>query len=541
MNRGDIAPGGGTMAGRRRTARHFEEIEEEEAGPVRKKARATAKDVEAREEAVQGAQTRGEQGGQVRVNGRVTAAAAKRKVYDEADEGFAFSRTRSKRDKSNETEKKAEPAPAPKSVQAKAAPPPPKRKPRKTLPVTPERDDEKPVRRSKRLSAENEPRKAGADDPFVDVITRTGKKTAAKTPAPAQIAQAKQMDEREDSLAVQNGGLSALQVAKKRTPKPIPLVENETPAIRRNQAMRKTTADTGRRSSAGMRGKRASSLIDQGTNALPHSEVETVEFYKHISQDLVEPRRMKQLLVWCGNRALGEKRVEGEGAEEGQARHAARTIEEELVTAFQSRNDLSNWFDRPDEATENVSLIKKPNPRNVQNVAKLAELEAELARLQAEKASWESLTTSIPSSSKQPNSPSPEPLEPKSINAALLSPSQAQILETLLQPLSTSSDQAPQPQAISTEAEVQSRLASSAKDLHFKIDLYHDSLHKLEQFVQTARRVADRVLEKTAERLEEREKERKERGERENGGVRVGEMDALRALGRALNKDGGGK
>ena len=42
--------------------------------------------------------------------------------------------------------------------------------------------------------------------------------------------------------------------------------------------------------------------------ALPHDEVETTEFYKHIeSEGLSEPRRMKQLLTWCGTRALGEK------------------------------------------------------------------------------------------------------------------------------------------------------------------------------------------------------------------------------------------
>lgn len=73
-----------------------------------------------------------------------------------------------------------------------------------------------------------------------------------------------------------------------------------------------------------MRGRRASSLIDSGASngeidhtqdiledmptelytALPHSEVEISDFYKHIHQDLSEPRRMKQLLVWCGARAL---------------------------------------------------------------------------------------------------------------------------------------------------------------------------------------------------------------------------------------------
>ena len=41
--------------------------------------------------------------------------------------------------------------------------------------------------------------------------------------------------------------------------------------------------------------------------ALPHDEVGSSEFYKHIESGLPEPRRMRQLLTWCGTRALGEK------------------------------------------------------------------------------------------------------------------------------------------------------------------------------------------------------------------------------------------
>lgn len=41
--------------------------------------------------------------------------------------------------------------------------------------------------------------------------------------------------------------------------------------------------------------------------ALPHDEVDSSEFYKHIESGLPEPRRMRQLLTWCGTRALGEK------------------------------------------------------------------------------------------------------------------------------------------------------------------------------------------------------------------------------------------
>lgn len=99
----------------------------------------------------------------------------------------------------------------------------------------------------------------------------------------------------------------------------------DTPIIRRNQEMRRGAANGSRRSSLGMRGRRASSLIDTGKSngeldssaqhadadvflALPHDGVESGEFYKHIeSEGLSEPRRMRQLLTWCGTRALGER------------------------------------------------------------------------------------------------------------------------------------------------------------------------------------------------------------------------------------------
>ena len=61
-----------------------------------------------------------------------------------------------------------------------------------------------------------------------------------------------------------------------------------------------------------MRGRRASSLIDNGHSALPHREVSSAEFYKLIeAEGLPEPRRMRQLLMWCGERALSEKPPHG--------------------------------------------------------------------------------------------------------------------------------------------------------------------------------------------------------------------------------------
>jgi kinetochore protein Mis13/DSN1 len=87
----------------------------------------------------------------------------------------------------------------------------------------------------------------------------------------------------------------------------IALPFSDTPIINRNKELRKKGA-SGRRSSLGLRGRRASSLIDMGHSAIPHQQVESSQFYKHIeAEGLSEPRRMKQLLTWCGERILGVK------------------------------------------------------------------------------------------------------------------------------------------------------------------------------------------------------------------------------------------
>lgn len=55
--------------------------------------------------------------------------------------------------------------------------------------------------------------------------------------------------------------------------------------------------------------------------ALPHKEVDTADFYKHIASDLPEPRRMRQLLIWCATRAMGD-RPSGSRSEDESARLA---------------------------------------------------------------------------------------------------------------------------------------------------------------------------------------------------------------------------
>lgn len=57
----------------------------------------------------------------------------------------------------------------------------------------------------------------------------------------------------------------------------------------------------------------------------------------------------------------------------------ARVIQEELLKDFSSNSALSNWFSREDVEPPAV-VVKKPNPRNVQNTDKIKELEEQIQK-----------------------------------------------------------------------------------------------------------------------------------------------------------------
>lgn len=80
----------------------------------------------------------------------------------------------------------------------------------------------------------------------------------------------------------------------------------------------------------------------------------------------------------------------------------------------------------------------------------------------------------------------------------------------------------------------QARLNSLTASLEFKIDLFADSLHRVDQYRQCVEHVADTILATAAQKLEDRDRERKER----NGGA-VDSIDVLRGLSRTMN--GGGR
>lgn len=500
-----------------------------------------------------------------------------------------FKRTRSKQP----AEAKASTEPEPPQAAAKAPEPvPPKRK-RKSF-SSPLASDLKTVqqpRRSKRLSGDKAP---DPSTPAQLKIKRRETVAPKLVPAPTkESSESPQLVGEELQVEKRNGTKIALPFA-------------DTPVQNRNKQMREKAAgrQKNRRSSSGIRGRRASSLLDSGTSngkstqhsrqsrhslggphtanssnkripltrsrseestggvgghisfdgceeetdveeeeeantldfaALPHADVESRDFYKHIDQSLPEPHRMRHLLTWCGARALPDKVLgttrdpsetlavdagmylpSGQGLRRGINENIARHIQEELLKDFNGRHEMSEWFNREDAPT--TVLVKKQNPRNVQNAAKLQELEQEIARLQGEKATWEKILSSASSPTAQ-TAPPEAAQDASSIDAALLDPSQASILEAL-----RASESLP--------STIAHRLQNITADLEPQIDAFADGVHRIAQYRLAAERVADRILSTAAERLAMREQRVREAA----GTTSMGPKEVLSALASVLNR-----
>ncbi|CAG8293035.1 unnamed protein product [Penicillium olsonii] len=295
----------------------------------------------------------------------------------------------------------------------------------------------------------------------------------------------------------------------------------DTPVIQRNKELRGGKGNKGkRRSSLSMRGRRASSLIDSGaSNALPHREVGTADFFKHIADDgLPEPRRMRQLLIWCATRAIGEKPKGGSDPDEQSARLAARQIQEEILREFSNNSELSNWFSREDINPPAV-VVKKPNPRNVQNTEKIKELEEHIQKLQRERQSLNALSRqpAIPSIAPEPQSDPHTTTQPRrsqreEVDSSLLDPSQQAILKTLSPPTQPSEEDSStttrppmSPSAVSAQL---SRITSS---LAPTLDAFAAGVHDIELYRASADTVSSRILRICAQRLEERDAQNTQR------------------------------
>ena len=177
--------------------------------------------------------------------------------YDENDDGFAFTRRTSRR-----TAAKAQPGPAP-IAEEPVKPAPARRKKISTAAPEVQQPEPSKRRRSARLSGDQEELETRVETakpaPKRSKKTAPSEKKKHATPAP-------EVEEKHAFSGVQTPKQNEIHVAKERdgAATKIMLPFADTPVITRNKEMRKASKDGHRRSSTGLRGRRASSLIDSG-------------------------------------------------------------------------------------------------------------------------------------------------------------------------------------------------------------------------------------------------------------------------------------
>lgn len=155
-------------------------------------------------------------------------------------------------------------------------------------------------------------------------------------------------------------------------------------------------------------------------------------------------------------------------------------------------------------------------------------------RLEEEKAAWDSLQKSAPSVAPAEEPSDAPAITLADIDASLLDPAQAAILSQLQLP-PTSEEQPPSSAftfTFTTPSALQSHLTKLSQSLEPNIDLFADGVHKIEQYRNTAERVADRILGTAAKRLEERDRDVKARA----GADGIGVGDVLRGLAGVLGE-----
>ncbi|KAL7275717.1 hypothetical protein RUND412_001326 [Rhizina undulata] len=307
---------------------------------------------------------------------------------------------------------------------------------------------------------------------------------------------------RQTGIPVAGAGKGAVDALK------VQLPVSDTPIIRKNQEFRKVQGN--RRSSVGMRGRRASSLMDSGKIAEPHAEIAHEDFYKHIEGSLLEPRRMKHLIAWSGRRALSLPQRQSNDVE-GNAHAVARIIQEELLKDVISRAELSSWFNRDDSPA--TTVIKLPNPRNAENLAKVQECEENLKRLREERETWRSMLQSDTQSSTSLSGGNPESkiLDDKS----LLTPAESEFASTL---------EGPRDMIGTTRSMVKRK----SGEVEFQVEQVTNGVQVLRTFGEEADRLGAHILEAAESTLSAREA----RLRQSSGTERLPIQEILRSLSR---------
>ncbi|CCJ31029.1 unnamed protein product [Pneumocystis jirovecii] len=315
----------------------------------------------------------------------------------------------------------------------------------------------------------------------------------------------------------------------------VALPVSDTPVIEKNRDLRQR-----RRSSLGFRGKRASSILSNGLIALPHPSISHESFFKHISEDLPEAVRMKQLLVWCAKRALDDQKMyETGGIEEGkEAVLLARKIGEEILSDLIENRLSASWYCREVRGKLFLSGVD-PHPRNVENRKKIKEFEARLKKYGLCMATgeeierWNRLEASFLSCHGEKSEEKSEERRKEEEKVEGDKDSMEgeggdeNVLDKMVEGAFLPSKEVKWvPPA--KHAELRGWIESVEGGLEFKVDQLYHTMYSIESFGQVSSQYAARLLSHVAKAIEER----KRQAEIETGSSGTSIKDVLRAITR---------
>ncbi|KAG8915856.1 hypothetical protein FRC00_010747, partial [Tulasnella sp. 408] len=211
---------------------------------------------------------------------------------------------------------------------------------------------------------------------------------------------------------------------------PVPL--NDTPMIKKNREMRREQSER-RKSSMGQASARVTESFGAGIlgmyhldvlslacqliwslrktdQANPHPSVDHPEFYTHISPELPEALRIRQLLVWCSSRALSSTSAptipstsESLPKLKSSQQKVLRELQDELMKMLclgKVDTSLSQSDSDPSTSGKRKQKVKE-HPRNVINRAQEAEFVKSEAAANAEEVAWSEMVQSL--NNKQTN------------------------------------------------------------------------------------------------------------------------------------------
>lgn len=248
---------------------------------------------------------------------------------------------------------------------------------------------------------------------------------------------------------------------------------------------------------------------------------------------------MKQLLAWCARKSIDDSKLRPtlhgkETDEQIQAANIARTIEEEVLKDLIENKITTSWYHQPDQPL--TTLEKKPHPQNVNNAAKMQEMEDKIARLEAEERTWNELLTQHKSTATSTQETEPPVAPAASGNQASTGERFAKSVERAVDLDLLPAQEAEFMHSITTRAAAHMENSRSAdnwlregeSNLEFQADSLLHSLHAQQQYLKQADAFSGKLLAAAARAITVAE----EQGKLESQNRGISTVDVLRQIAR---------